>query len=468
MNMPFSKKAIIGFAALAYLSTTVAGPVALYLQKQIEMAQPLLAAKSIQQQQFTQLLDHNTPSLGTFSQRYYIDETFSKAKNDPIFFYICGEAECTKRALNGAIRHYAQKYHAKLVALEHRYYGESIPLNTFSTQDLNYLTTEQALDDLAYFQRYLRKENKWTGKWIAFGGSYPGSLSAYYRLKFPYLVAGSLASSAPVRAKEDFIEYDTHVTQVAGPQCATQIRQVVGAVEATINNKTKFNRMKSLFDAAAVNDPVDFLYLIADIGAAAIQYGKRDAFCTALSSSPTPVDGYADFAKKLYQSMGVTAVEMTAQGAMSEDPADYKNGVGMRQWYYQSCTEYGYWQNANPDKQQSTRSNLIDLAYHHQVCQRLFGLNQPAQTASLNNTFYYPLMDALVSNIYFTNGENDPWSLLSLAEKNGNAVNEKLNYYLIEGGAHCDDLHTPNAADSTSLQEARKTMESLITTWLKS
>ena len=77
-------------------------------------------------------------------------------------------------------------------------------------------------------------------------------------------------------------------------------------------------------------------------------------------------------------------------------------------------------------------------------------------------------MDALVSNIYFTNGENDPWSLLSLAEKNGNAVNEKLNYYLIEGGAHCDDLHTPNAADSTSLQEARKTMESLITTWLKS
>ncbi len=469
MNMSFSKKAIIvGFATLACLSTTYGGPVALYLQKQIEMTQPLLASKSIQQQQFTQLLDHNTPSLGTFSQRYYIDETFSKAKNDPVFFYICGEAECTKRALNGAIRNYAQKYHAKLVALEHRYYGESIPLNTFSTQDLHYLTTEQALDDLAYFQRYLRKENKWTGKWIAFGGSYPGSLSAYYRLKFPYLVVGSLASSAPVMAKEDFFEYDTHVTQVAGPQCATQIRQVVKAVEATLNNKTRFNQMKSLFDATAVNDPVDFLYLIADIGAAAVQYGKRDAFCTALSSSPTPLDGYADFAKKLYQSMEVTAVEMTAQGAMSEEPTDYKNGVGMRQWYYQSCTEYGYWQNANPDRQQSTRSALIDLAYHHQVCRRLFGLNQPAQTASLNNTFYYPLMDALVSNIYFTNGEHDPWSLLSLAEKNGNAVNEKLNYFLIEGAAHCDDLHTPNATDSASLQEARQTMELLIATWLKS
>lgn len=468
MNMSFSKKAlIVGLATLANLSTTVAGPVALYLQKQIEMAQPLLAAKDIKQQQFTQLLDHNNPTLGTFSQRYYIDETFSKNKKDPVFFYICGEAECTKRALSGAIRNYAQKYHAKLVALEHRYYGDSIPLNTFSTADLSYLTTEQALDDLAYFQRHVRNENKWTGKWIAFGGSYPGSLSAYYRLKFPYLVAGALASSAPVMAKEDFFEYDTHVTQVAGAQCATQMRQVVSTIEATLGNKTQFNQMKALFEATAVNDPIDFLYLVADVGAAAIQYGKRDAFCSALSSSATPLAGYADFAKKLYQSMGVTAVEMTAQGAMSDNPNDYKNGVGMRQWYYQSCTEYGYWQNANPDRQQSTRSALIDLSYHRQTCQRLFGLNQPAQTASLNNTLYYPLMDALVSNIFFTNGEQDPWSLLSLAEKNGNAVNEKLNYYLIEGAAHCDDLRAPKATDSTSLQEARQTMESLIATWLK-
>ncbi|CEG55509.1 S28 family serine protease [Legionella fallonii] len=469
MNMFFNKKAIIvGFSLLASLSTSFAGPVALYLQRQIEMAQPLVATKSIRQGQFIQLIDHNTPSLGTFSQRYYIDETYSKAKNDPVFFYLCGEAECTKRALNGAIRNYAQKYHAKLVALEHRYYGESIPLNTFSTTDLRYLTTEQALDDLAYFQRHLQKSNKWNGKWIAFGGSYPGSLSAYYRLKFPYLVVGSLASSAPVMAKEDFFEYDTHVTHVAGSQCAMQIRHVVREVEATLNNKAKFKQMKALFDASAVNDPVDFLYLIADTAAAAVQYGKRDIFCSALSSSPTPLEGYAEFAKKLYHEMKVSAVEMTAQGAMSEDPGDYKKGVGMRQWYYQSCTEYGYWQNANPDRQQSTRSALIDLAYHHQVCHRLFGLNEPAQTASLNNSFYYPLMDALVSNIYFTNGENDPWSLLSLAEKNGNAVNEKLNYYLIEGSAHCDDLHSPAATDSESLQEARNTMESLIAVWLKS
>lgn len=457
---------LIGLGLLTNLSVVFAGPLELFIQKQQENKVPLLATQSIKQSQFIQLLDHNNPELGTFSQRYYIDETYGPKANDPVFFYICGESACTKRALNGAIRTYAKKHHAKMIALEHRYYGESLPLNSFSTEDLRFLSTEAALDDLAYFQRHISNELHWTGTWIAFGGSYPGSLSAYYRLKFPYLVAGSLASSAPVMAKEDFYEYDAHVARVAGPQCTEQMRSVVSEVEATLNDKEKLNQMKVLFEATEVRDPVDFLYLIADTGAAAIQYGMRDSFCSALSSSETPLIGYSDFAKKLYKAMDVTAVEITAQGALSENPNDYKKGIGMRQWYYQSCTEYGYWQNANPDTNQSTRSSLINLDYHRNICQRLFGLDKPANTSELNNTFYFPLMNDLVSNIYFTNGGNDPWSLLSLSEQNGNAVNLKLTYHLIEGAAHCEDLHRPEASDSESLITARKIMDSLLEQWL--
>ena len=459
--------ALIGLGLLSCVSMTFAGPLELFIQKHQENKQPLLASKSIKSLQFTQFLDHNHPELGTFAQRYYVDETYGPKSNDPVLFYICGESACTPRALNGAIRTYAKNHHAKMIALEHRYYGESLPLNTFSTQDLRFLSTEAALDDLAYFQRQMIKDRNWTGTWIAFGGSYPGSLSAYYRLKFPYLVAGSLASSAPVMAKEDFYEYDAHVAKVAGPECAELMRSVVREVEATLNNEHQLTQMKHLFEATEVHDPVDFLYLIADTGAAAIQYGMRNSFCSALSSSETPLIGYADFAKKLYKTMDVTAVEITAQGAMSENPEDYKKGVGMRQWYYQSCTEYGYWQNANPDTSLSTRSSLINLDYHRRICQRLFGLTKPADTAELNNTYYFPLMDDLVSNIYFTNGDNDPWSILSLSELNGNAVNLKLTYHLIEGAAHCEDLHSPKSSDSESLTTARKIMDSLLEQWLK-
>lgn len=467
MRIYFKKSIIVCAGLMTSLSLSFAGPVEQYMQHYLEKSTPLIATKSIKQYVFKQLIDHNNQSTGTFNQRYYIDESYSSKSNDPVFFYICGESACTSRALNGAIRTYAKKYHAKMVALEHRYYGKSLPQDTFSTNDLRYLTTDAALDDLAYFQRHLKSNKNWNGRWITFGGSYPGSLSAYYRLKYPYLVTGSLASSAPVMAKEDFIEYDSHVTKVAGPKCAEQIRQVVKEVENELNNQEQLKRIKKLFDASDVQDSVDFLYLIADTGAAAVQYGMRDSFCHALSSSTTPLAGYADFAKKLYKLMNANAVQMTVQGAMDENPQNYDDNIGMRQWYYQSCTEYGYWQNANPDPELSTRSSLINLDYHRNVCQRLFGLTSPVNTSLINNTFYYPLMDELVSNIYFTNGSNDPWSTLSLSEDNGNAVNAKLTYQLIEGSAHCDDLHAPANHDSEYLIEARKVMESLLDKWLK-
>jgi pimeloyl-ACP methyl ester carboxylesterase len=456
---------IISFSFL-FVSVGYAGPLEYYVLQQRENNKPLIAAKSIMTAYFQQWIAHDAHDKGTFPQRYYIDETYGLAPDSPVFFYICGEATCTPRALNGAIREYAKKFHAKLVALEHRYYGESIPKPTFSTKDLQDLTTDAALKDLANFQQEIIAKNQWRGPWVAFGGSYPGSLSAYYRLKYPELVVGALASSAPVMAKEDFFEYDSHVTDVAGAECASKMREAVRDVESALVDKARFEHIKTLFKASEIIDNLDFIYVIADVGATAVQYGMRDAFCNQFyDENYTPLENYAIAALAIYKAFGTNAVEMSMQSALSENPADYK-GLGLRPWLYQSCTEYGYWQNANQDETKSTRSLLINAAYHQNVCHRLFGIDEPAHTDLINASLYFPLLDESVTRIYFTNGENDPWSLLSMAEKNGNATNKNLNYNLIKGAAHCDDLRSPTTKDSESLKAARHTTELLIKQWL--
>lgn len=74
-----------------------------------------------------------------------------------------------------------------------------------SVENLRFLSSQQALADLAHFQTVMTKKLG-TGerKWVVFGGSYPGCLAAWYRIKYPHLAHAAVASSAPVKAVLNF------------------------------------------------------------------------------------------------------------------------------------------------------------------------------------------------------------------------------------------------------------------------
>lgn len=75
-----------------------------------------------------------------------------------------------------------------------------------SSKNLVYLSSEQALADLAEFIVHIKPIYKIppTAKWVAFGGSYPGSLAAWLRMKYPHLIHAAVSSSGPLLAKIDF------------------------------------------------------------------------------------------------------------------------------------------------------------------------------------------------------------------------------------------------------------------------
>ena len=83
-----------------------------------------------------------------------------------------------------------------VVFAEHRYYGKSLPYGNKSlTPDPNFngfLTSEQALADYAFLIHEIKTTVKGAqnSPVIAFGGSYGGMLAAWFRLKYPHVVAG--------------------------------------------------------------------------------------------------------------------------------------------------------------------------------------------------------------------------------------------------------------------------------------
>ena len=157
---------------------------------------------------FQQRVDHFSVDDRTFQQRYYINDTSFAGAGSPIFMIMGGEGgiEPSTGIFYPSIVLLAQKLRGIVVEPEHRFYGSSQPLQPYSTQSLQLLTSAQALADAAALLTSLRQQLKCSGlngeprcPAVAIGGSYPGFLAAMMRIRYPNVVDMAYAASAPLR-----------------------------------------------------------------------------------------------------------------------------------------------------------------------------------------------------------------------------------------------------------------------------
>lgn len=222
------------------------------------------------------LVDHFSSSIASpsrrWSQRFYIDDRFWCGRGCPIFLYIGGEGPQGPPSPQLFMWSLAQKHGALMLALEHRFYGESRPTVDLSVASLRLLTSPQALADLVRFRYFvasspnapatgphafpqpepgrqhpasspplLLKASARYSAWVAFGGSYPGALAAWLKIKYPASITGAVASSAPVYPEFDFEQYAQVVgAALAEPslggsaKCAGAVRSAAAALAVSV------------------------------------------------------------------------------------------------------------------------------------------------------------------------------------------------------------------------------------------
>ncbi|XP_047985262.1 lysosomal Pro-X carboxypeptidase [Leguminivora glycinivorella] len=432
---------------------------------------------------FTVPLDHfGYQRTEVFKIKYLVNEEHWDRDGGPIFFYTGNEGQIEVFAKHtGFMWDIAEEFKAKLVFAEHRYYGDSKPFGdkSLDNEHIGYLTSAQALADYADLLDYLQ-DHQVVPKYpvIAFGGSYGGMLSAYIRMKYPHMVTGSIAASAPIHMFpgmvpcEAFPRIVTSSFNLAGETCVQNIK----ASWATLRNfSTTANSSEWLQKNWKLCDPVrnatEVQQLIDFIGnmygtLAMVNYPFASDFLMPLPANPVRVVcQYLNETLKgqaLLEGIG-KMLQVYANYNGSSKCVDYKKGEDLGNldasgWNYQACTEM-----VMPMCTTGVHDMFEPVPWnftsYSKECYDKFKVYPKEQSGK---TAYGGDRIQAASNIVFSNGLMDPWAGGGIL----NSISDTVQAVIIFNGAHHLDLMPANPADPDTVKMTRNTHKEHIRKWI--
>ncbi|VDP59453.1 unnamed protein product [Schistosoma mattheei] len=386
---------------------------------------------------FDQTLDHyNFQARNlTFKQRYLYEDKWFKP-NGPIFFY-CGNEGGIDGFWNntGLIFELAPSFNAFVLFAEHVCI-----------------------------------------KYIHYGGM----LAAYMRAKYPHIIKGALAASAP-----DYHDAD--------PKCSEKIKNAFN-LAVQLSQKPDIGRLlkfkvilcawygyKQLSNDLRLCKPVqndfEFYWVLkwarnAFVMMAMLDYPYKASFMASLPANPVNVSceialSVTDLIPTLREAVGVfynssqslSCFDYKTQFIECADITGCGLGSDSLAWDFQSCTEM----NLHDDSDSTTNDMFTSLPLTKQqvtsYCQRRWGVTPAFNQLS---TFYGDNIWKTSSNIIFSNGNLDPWMGGGILTDQS----EKVISLVLDGGAHHLDLRSPDPNDPPSARQVRQIEVQTIRSWL--
>ncbi|KAF8034747.1 hypothetical protein BT93_C0913 [Corymbia citriodora subsp. variegata] len=429
---------------------------------------------------FNQTLDHfnyRPESYTTFKQRYFINSNYWGGANSsaPIFVYLGAESPLDRApTVIGFLTDNAAQFKALLVYIEHRYYGESIPLGMSfeeALEDANvrgYFSSAQALADYAAIIMSVKEErNASKSPVIVVGGSYGGMLASWFQLKYPHVALGALASSAPILYFDNIIPQDAYFSVVtkdfkeASETCYQTIADSWSEIDRVAQEPNGTSYLSKTFQTCRPLGDGDQLkgYLIS-MYAGAAQYNRPPSYpvtmiCNGIDGTNATENGILS---KI--AAGVVAYNRSATCYVNPPVNVSQTALG---WPWQRCSEMvipiGITNNS------MFQSNPFILSRFLDECNSSYGVEPRPHWI----TTYYGghdielILRRFGSNIIFSNGLQDPWSSAGVLKNISDSV---VAVYTKKGTSHCLDILTQNQTDPDWLIMQRKTEVEIIEWWI--
>ncbi|CAL5183538.1 unnamed protein product [Lathyrus oleraceus] len=437
---------------------------------------------------YKQTLDHfnyKPESYNTFDQRYLINFKYWGGANysAPIFVYLGAEDAIDPSPYSvGFMIDNAPTFKALLVYIEHRYYGKSIPFGSReeaykNASTLGYLNSAQALADYAdviiHIKKTLQAQNS---PIVVIGGSYGGMLASWFRLKYPHLTIGALASSAPILSTDDIVHPNAYMDVVSrdfkevSDTCYETILNSWSEIDRVTSETNGLSILSKKFNTCSpLNNSSELSHYLENMYVFAAQYNHPSSSpVTTICNGIDKASFGNDVLDKIYSGIvafiGNDTCQINDPTSISETPiseTDIETETRMG-WGWQICSELVVRHGIGNDTM--FRPSPFDLEKYISNCKEEYDVSPRSHWIS---TYYgghnlKTILQRFGSNIIFSNGLQDPLSSGGILHD----LSKSIVAIYTKKGSHCLDIQSSSPSDPVWLIKQRKQEVKIIKRWI--